>query len=550
MVRRCNQRWSGLQRPLPSFRQFRWLSLCLLLWLAADTAFAEAYIKLQLDSSEVFFGDTVVLDVESTGLLDPIDLSLIENQAELLRETTGTRIAVIGGKVVEIAIRRMDLIPKKSGVMVIGPLTAGDVVSNSVHLNILDAVRPDWQPQRDDLQVNVSITPSNTRVNQKAMLKIALLHRYPISNESFTLPDLNGFSKRILVENRRTFIGDNREWFKTEWQYLIFPKQSGSIEIGAVLWSGTVAKSRVERADFKRQSESIILPVQSAPKNTATWWLPAQSIQLTESWSQPPTELRAGDELNRIIKVEASGVLSGQIPSPPVPESRAVKQTLIDTSRQEQLTTDNIKSVAEFTYRVKAQSPIPVFLDTVRLPWWNTRTNEAKEAIIPARRINVGLPDRADVLSKLALQETGVNRIKHWLQSTSWFRLAALIIGSVSGIILLWIVLPQLITRLRRKYKMHRHLSELKSLAERGDYSALYRTLNTPKSRKLMAGSDKHVRHTLESLLFCDQPDQTLPAHDESAHHKVRGQLNVAIQQTKTRKNPVRGTKTPALVRL
>ncbi|MFT6306801.1 MAG: hypothetical protein ACJA0Z_001966 [Halioglobus sp.] len=52
-----------------------------------------------------------------------------------------------------------------------------------------------------------------------------------------------------------------------------------------------------------------------------------------------------------------------------------------------------------------AQSPIPVFLDTVRVRWFNTLANINKEAIIPARRINVGLPDRADLLVDIALQD-------------------------------------------------------------------------------------------------------------------------------------------------
>ena len=52
---------------------------CLLYFCLATTAVADqrTYIKLQLDSDEVYSGDTVVLEVESTGLLDPIDLSLI-----------------------------------------------------------------------------------------------------------------------------------------------------------------------------------------------------------------------------------------------------------------------------------------------------------------------------------------------------------------------------------------------------------------------------------------------------------------------------------------
>jgi|GEM_PF-7116744 len=232
------------------------------------------------------------------------------------------------------------------------------------------------------------------------------------------------------------------------------------------------------------------------------WWLPATSLQLTEEWSQPPTELRAGDELNRIIRVEAGSVLAGQIPTPNVPQSRAVQQTLINTKRQEKLTTNSVVSSAEFTYRVKAQSPIPVFLDTVRIPWWNTQKNAATEAIIPARRINVGLPDRADVLSQLALQETGVNRFKHWLQSANSFRLLAVFTGIVSGVYLLWTLVPGLLLRINRSDKRKKQATRLRSLADNGNIESLYRELQNRASKSIMAEPSSQLMRTLEAQLF------------------------------------------------
>lgn len=477
------------------------------------------YIKLQFDTGEIYLGDAVVLEIESTGLLDPIDFEPLLTQATLVRETTGTRIAVIGGKVVEIKIRRMDLIPKRTGAVVIGPLMSGEIASNSVHVNVLDATRPDWQPQTDDLQIITSLSPQTTSVNQQVQLTIELIHRYPINNESIQLPALDDFAHRELITDRRTFKGDNREWFRTEWRYLIFPKRSGTLDIGNVNWAGTIAKSRTERAEFTRSLQALRLLVKPAEGDNSQWWLPAESLQLTEAWSTPPTELRAGDELERTIKVSAKGVLAGQIPSPVVPESRAIQQTLINTERRETLTDDSVTSTADFTYRVKAQSPIPVFLDTIRIPWWNTKLGEAKEAIIPARRINVGLPDRADVLTKLALQETGVNKFKHWLQTTDQLRLITYLVASVCALLWLTLVIPWISHRLSHRYRLHRHFSELYAIARTGSVEALYQRLMRPDSQRLLAGSQQRLIKLLEKHLFSsDTPRNTLPLSSMLKH--------------------------------
>lgn len=475
--------------------------LLLLTLSGATSAAPEAYIKLQLDSSQVFSGDTVVLDIESTGLLDPIDLSVIEQNATVIRQTTGTRIAVVSGKVQEIALRRMDLLPKSTGVLVIGPLIAGEVTSNTVHINILDATRPDWTPRSDDAQINISLSPHNTSVNQQLQLSIELLHRYPINAESIALPDLQGFSKRPLIENRRTYAGTDRQWFRTEWSYLLYPRQSGIIELDPVTWSGTLAKSNVERADFSRTSASLKIDITPAP-DSATWWLPSDSVVLSESWSSPPTELRAGDELERTIKIQAQNVLAGQIPTPLVPKSRALQQTLINSSRTETLIGNGVQSTAEFTYRVNAQSPIPVFLDTVRIPWWDTTTQTNREAIIPARRINVGLPDRADLLSKLALEESGISRLKHRLTSTSGLRLLSYAAAFIAICATLFVYLPSGIRSMRQGLYLKKHLRKLTKTALRNDPQALYSELQSSKSRRLLRGTEKPLLRQLEKTLF------------------------------------------------
>ena len=98
--------------------------------------------------------------------------------------------------------------------------------------------------------------------------------------------------------------------------------------------------------------------------------------------------------------------------------SPATAATLIDQSRNQELSNGSVKATATFTYRMVAQSPIPVFLDTVRVPWFHTLENTPREAIIPARRINVGLPDRADLLADIALKDNWGARLKFKISSS------------------------------------------------------------------------------------------------------------------------------------
>jgi len=131
-----------------------------------------------------------------------------------------------------------------------------------------------------------------------------------------------------------------------------------------------------------------------------------------------------------------------------------------------------------------------------------TVANEAREAIIPARRINVGLPDRADLLSKAALQETGVNRVKHWLQSTNGLRVGLYCLTSLAVLLSLWNLAPALRKRYRRRKLLNTCIAELKSAARVGNEEEIYRLLQRPESMKILAGAESDLVNTLASRLY------------------------------------------------
>ena len=159
----------------------------------ASAASAPQYLKLSVESEQIYEGDVVVLEVRHTGLKDEVDYSVLNDIGTIRRETFGTMIAVVSGKVVEIRLRRIEMVPRRRGIVIIGPLQAGQVRSNSVSVEVLEAVHSDWQPGDDDVQVQMSVSVPNPYLQQQIRLDIRLRHRYPIASEQFQLPDLTGF---------------------------------------------------------------------------------------------------------------------------------------------------------------------------------------------------------------------------------------------------------------------------------------------------------------------------------------------------------------------
>lgn len=421
-----------------------WYLLCFMFLITAShAADIDPIITLTGSNEPVYLGDSVIIELESVGIDDPLDASPLLQNAELLRETRGSRITVVNDQVVEMKLRRMELLPQREGRLILGPLSGssikGTVNSNTIIVDVQAPADYDWQPEADDLQISMtlSIGDGGNRVSlqsgdgkreasnqpfvgQHIIADIELRHRYPIAEEQLSLPDFEGFDVMEEFTERRTIDSPEGEpaWRLIAWRYHLFARYSGTITLNPVVWQGTVIRSRTQRSAFDRRSPPMTLQIKPAA-TTSRWWLPASDVRLSDSWSKDPRELSAGDEILRTITLSARDVMANHLPEIVPPESRALTTTPIRQSRSQQLNGEHILATAIFEYRMIAQSPIPVFLDTVRLPWYDTVTDTAREAIIPARRINVGLPDRADLLASLALEGNWFDRVRLWLEGSS-----------------------------------------------------------------------------------------------------------------------------------
>jgi len=328
----------------------------------------------------------------------------------------------------------------------LGPLSGdsleGLISSNSLAITVNPAIDVQWQPLASDLNIELrlstqgqdaSLSASGTDTlitkNQNVQLSayagqhivvdIALHHRYPIADEKIVLPAFEGFDVLTEYEQRRPNIEDDEKPGRViAWRYHVFAQRSGPQRIGIVSWTGTTIKSRTQRADFERTTQTANIEI-LASRQSNNWWLPASSVTLSDSWSQDVRNLSAGDEIIRTITLDATDVLASHLPVIEPLESRAISSTLIKQTRTQKLIGESIKASAQFTYRMVAQSPIPVFLDTVRVPWYDTVSQTDREAIIPARRINVGLPDRADLLAELATNSHWYSAILLKLRSSA-----------------------------------------------------------------------------------------------------------------------------------
>lgn len=499
----------------------RLLAVVMMLLAACGIAAAKPkpFIEINLETREAFLGDTVVIEVRWSGLLDPIDFSLLERDAEIVRETAGTRIAVVEGQVIEIASRRIELQPRAMGLLTIGPLEADGVTSNSVTLEITEPRSVAWSPGEDDVRLSQTVSEGNPWLQQQVVLDIELRTRHPVFDEVAILPTFDGFRVVPVFAERRTLEETDGGWAKTAWRYLLFPQRSGALTIPGSRFAGTLAKSRAERGAFELLAQPTQLNVKPSVFGQDRWWVAASNMTIIDEWSADPTKLSAGDELDRVITVRAAGILPEQIPDVVMDDTRGLTITPLDVDRQGKIVGDVAHASAAFRFRVRAMSPVPVFLDTIRLRWWNTAENRADEVIIPARRIDVGIPDRDSLVGNALSEQSWWDRVL--AASAGYGRWAYVALGIGLLLAVAAMIASGRSLRLRRWAETARLASEIRSLARRGDAAGLLERLRV-LGRTGRYAELASVRASLERSLFAGSGDADLVSIADRAMAALR----------------------------
>ena len=383
-----------MTRRFGNFTPLFWIaSLCLL----QLSAFSHAAIEARLDRTQLALGDIVTLTISSDGSNDlkQIDLSPLEQNFEVLGQSSSSNMQIINGAMSRSVTLRLDVTPKRQGNLQIPPLQAGPDLTQA----ILVSVGPPVVATSGDSTLNF-----RAEVNQQAVYVQGQLHLTVTIERAINLDDLN--VSELNIENayvhtleqqtfQRTIAG--KPWIIHELRYAIFPERSGTLTIPSLRLSGReivgggglFSRSRSGRL-LTRNTEPLTIEIKPIPYNypSDAPWLVAEQVSLSDSL-EAVTQVTAGQALTRTIKLSGQGVQGVQLP--PIPNNLPAQlkaypdQPIIrDQESRNNLQGERIESTA-----IIASAPGTITLPEVRVVFWNSKTDELDAAVLPARTLEV-----------------------------------------------------------------------------------------------------------------------------------------------------------------
>ncbi|MCU7851955.1 MAG: BatD family protein [Candidatus Thiodiazotropha sp. (ex Monitilora ramsayi)] len=377
----------------------------LLVMLLAFALPAHAGVSAKLSSQVTNQGQPVRLTLEMEGeQTDPPDLTVLENNFEILERATQQSISIINGKMSSKRSLVLTLLPKQSGTLTIPAIPFGDQQTEPLTLDVTDA--PIEQDANQQLAwVELSLNKAKAYPEEEVILTLKLFQQASVRGEHLDdpVPSLSDTRIELLDESQYTTEKDGEIYRVLERTYGLFAYQTGRLEIAAVSFRGRTGGGSIfsllddpfrQRRQVSRPirtvSEPVSLEISPIPTTfTGSQWLPAKHLILEDAGLDSQSPVTAGIPLTRRIMLIADGLMASQLPSitQEVPEGikpYEERPHLTDTPRK-----SGISSSRQHVITLIPTQAGHYTLPPIEVAWWNTELDKQETSQLPAIELDV-----------------------------------------------------------------------------------------------------------------------------------------------------------------
>lgn len=368
-------------------------------WLLSSYALAFTF-SAQTDRQQLFLGESLELTLELDDLsyfVEP-DISTLKQNFELLSSQRNA-LAKNGTEPVQQWVFK--LLPKRIGALEIPPIQLGKYSSSPINIQVKSFLAPKTlalEPVYMDSQVDTE----RVYVQAQVLLTLRIYHSIPLyasgQLSALSMPDarVEPLGKPRSFEQ---FINGVRHGV-IEIRYAIFPQKTGAMSIPALAFSTTLTghdpsslepPSNLPGQQIEVRSAQIPLEVMPPPAqfpSNATW-LPAQALHLEQQWNPEQAELNTEQALTRTVSIRVQGQPSSNIPVLLAQQQDNFHSYANPIQKQQITNEQGVVSIHHEQLALVGENSGHHEIPAIKLPWWNTVTNQLEYAELPAHFVQI-----------------------------------------------------------------------------------------------------------------------------------------------------------------
>jgi hypothetical protein len=391
------------------------VSLLLGAWLMCATA--NAAVKATVDTNRLSTGETLELTLSHDGQTgSQPDLTPLEKDFDVLSTSRSSNVQIINGSMSSQTQLTLTLSPKRAGQLTIPSLTWNNERSAPIQITVSgNGSSPSAQDQAQSSNVFLvtSVDEPRPYVQGAVKLTVRLHAAVPIYRATLDLPASSNVLVQQLGKDRNSEkLINGRQYTVIERQYLLFPQQSGALEIPGPVLDAQIAvrsprSSRDPFSDFFDRSpfgdmrtlkpirirgDDVKLQVRPRPAAaTASYWIPAQDLTVASTWQPDSLQTQVGEPVTLDLRLRAEGLTAAQLPDvlsllqlPQGLKAYPDQAKLENSEAKGTIVGERIQSVALIADRAG-----DFRLPAVSIQWWDTKADELRTIELPARTLRV-----------------------------------------------------------------------------------------------------------------------------------------------------------------
>ena len=232
--------------------------------------------------------------------LDQLDLAALQFDWEILSSSSSTNTSFINGSRSTTRTLTLDLLPLRDGLLSIPALSTGGKRTTPIGVTV--------NPQTvsagggDSVRFSIDIDKQSVYIQEQIVLTVTIEQAINLDGAEVTQLELeNAIVEELTRRNFQRQI-NGRLWRVTQLRYAIYPQQRGTLEIPAlaltareVLPGRSLLGARLGKR-FRLSEDPVTINIKPVPESfPGSIWLPATSLELTQSWSKSPETMEVGD---------------------------------------------------------------------------------------------------------------------------------------------------------------------------------------------------------------------------------------------------------------
>lgn len=367
------------------------LGLLLSSWVQA-AEFTASVNRTQVNEQDSFI---LTLRLNEQAFRNP-DLSALNKDFRILGQTRAQQMSFDNGQMTSYTEWNITLMPLKIGQFVIPALSQSGAQTQPIQIEVLPLSQAIRAQTEKDFFFDVQLEPKTALYVQEQLLYVEKLY-YAENNQNAQITPLEVADARVQqigeIQNYTTVV-NGRRFGVYERRFLIFPEVAGELVIPGQRFTATVPNP-YDRWSRGREVKAISQPIRlnvagipaDYPKNAQ--WLPSSQLSLTESFSQDPSIWQLGDAVTRTLSIKAQGVQGNQLPEIKLPTLDGVRYYPDQSKQEDRVTEQGLTGLSVQAAALVATSGGTLVLPEIRLPWWNTQTQQLEYAVLPAHQIHI-----------------------------------------------------------------------------------------------------------------------------------------------------------------